>query len=419
MNADLIRRYKERILQEADFERIQKLSQWDMRRLITGMIEQFMQEDKLIVSRNEREHVITNILDDAVGLGPLEALLQDDSVTEIMVNGPSEVYIEREGRLLQTDKTFRDETHLRHVIDRIAARVGRRIDESSPTVDARLLDGNRVHAVLPPISLIGPVLTIRKFRKTPFSISELLQSGTVSPEMAAFLEAAVKSRLNLLVSGGTGSGKTTLLNVLSAFIPDSERIITIEDSAELRLQGKHVVSMETRPPNIEGRGQITIRELVRNALRMRPDRIVVGEVRGGEALDMLQAMNTGHEGSLTTIHANSPYDAVGRLETMVLTGGVHLPLSVIRTYILSAVDLVIQTSRLPDGTRRVVSIAEIEMAGNGIAVNEIFTWHRHAEPDADSVNGCFSKSVHPPRCLAQMQVSGAMPLQMWEVPACC
>jgi pilus assembly protein CpaF len=325
------------------------------------------------LSRDDRDRLAAEIADDIFGYGPLERLLADPSISEIMVNGPHEIWIERQGRLSPTTLRFTDASHLRRIITKMVGQVGRRIDESSPLVDARLPDGSRVNAIIPPLSLSGPILTIRKFRQDRFDIEELVQLGTLSPEGADFLRRCIEAQLNVLVSGGTGSGKTTLLNALSAAVPESDRIVTIEDAAELRLDQRHVLRLEARPKNIEGEGEITIRDLVRNALRMRPDRIIVGEVRGAEALDMLQAMNTGHEGSLSTVHANSPRDALNRLETMVLMAGYELPLRAIRQHVSSALDLIVHLDRLDDGSRRVVEISEVQgMEGDMITLLKLF-----------------------------------------------
>ncbi len=333
--------------------------------------DQLAQEKGL--SRDDRQRLASEIADDIFGYGPLERFLADPSVSEIMVNGPKDIWIERAGRLSQTTLTFTDTSHLRRIITKMVGQIGRRIDESSPLVDARLPDGSRVNAIIPPLSLSGPLLTIRKFAQNRFDISELIEIGTLSTEAAEFLENCIRAQLNMLVSGGTGSGKTTFLNALSAAIPDSDRIVTIEDAAELQLDQRHVLRLESRPKNIEGEGEITIRDLVRNALRMRPDRIIVGEVRGAEALDMLQAMNTGHEGSLSTVHANSPRDALNRLETMVLMAGYELPLRAIRSHVSSALELVVQLDRLDDGSRRVVEITEVQrMEGEVITLQKLF-----------------------------------------------
>jgi pilus assembly protein CpaF len=337
-------------------------------------------------------------------------LLRDPEITEIMVNGPNEVYIERKGRLeLRPDIRFRDEHHLLNVINTILAPLGRRIDEDSPMVDARLPDGSRVNAVLPPVALKGPVLTIRRFRENPLTIDELLSFGTFSEEMLTFLAGCVQAKLNILVSGGTGSGKTTTLNVLSSFIPKHERIVTVEDTAELRLRQPHVVQLEARPPNEDGEGEITIRDLVRNSLRMRPDRIIVGEVRGAEALDMLQAMNTGHEGSMTTIHANSPEDAFSRLETMVMWAGVQLPSHVIREQLVAALDIVIQQNRLIDGSRKIVAISEIQGVEDGhITLEDIFVFEQEGVTPEGKVVGHFKATGLVPKCLKRLKAYGVM-----------
>ena len=317
------------------------------------------------------------IIDDILGFGPLQPLIEDDSVTEVMVNGPESVYVEQKGKLIKTGVKFKNDDEVIRIIEKIILPLGRRIDADSPTVDARLPDGSRVNAVIPPVAIDGPTITIRKFAKGRLSIDQLIDYGSITANMASFLQACVVSRLNIMISGGTGSGKTTLLNVLSGFIPQTERIVTIEDAAELKLQQDHVVRMETKPPNIEGRYQVVIRDLVRNSLRMRPDRIIVGECRGGEALDMLQAMNTGHDGSLTTLHANSPRDALSRLETMCLMAGMDLPVSVIREQIASAIDVIVQQSRLSDGSRKITSITEVAgMEGHTIVMTDIFKYEK-------------------------------------------
>jgi pilus assembly protein CpaF len=329
--------------------------------------------DRTPLTREERRRIVREIADDVLGYGPLEPLLRDDSVTELMVNNHDRIFVERDGRIERTDASFVDNAHLLRIIDKIVSQVGRRIDESSPMVDARLPDGSRVNAIIPPLSLRGPTLTIRKFARDPYTMDDLINFGSVTPQAAQFLAACVKGKLNVLISGGTGTGKTTMLNAMSSFVPDDERIVTIEDAAELQLQQEHVITLESRPPNIEGQGEIRIRELVRNALRMRPDRIIVGEVRGAETLDMLQAMNTGHEGSLTTIHANSPRDALSRLETLVLTAGVDLPLRAIREQISSAFDVLVQISRLVDGSRRCTYVTEVlRMESDVITLQDLF-----------------------------------------------
>lgn len=354
--------------------------------------------------RTDCQRLAREITDDTVAWGPITPLLKDPDISEIMVNGPDQVYVERRGKLERTEVKFRDAAHVMHIIEKIVAPLGRRIDESVPMVDARLPDGSRVNAVIPPISLNGPVLTIRKFFKDPLKIQDLIQLGTLTPQMAFFLEACVKGRLNIIVSGGTGSGKTTTLNVLSSFIPEDERIITIEDAAELQLRQEHVITLESRPPNIEGRGAITIRDLVRNALRMRPDRIVVGEVRSGEALDMLQAMNTGHDGSLTTGHANSPRDMLSRLETMVLMAGMDLPVRAIREQIASAIDLIIHQSRFKDGSRKITHITEVVgMEGEVITLQDIFLFQQEGYDQAGRVRGRFVATGIRPRFLPKLE----------------
>lgn len=335
------------------------------------------------IARQDRERLIEEITDDTVGYGPLERLLSDESVTEVMVNGPDDVWIERQGRLYQTTVRFTDEWHLRRIINKIVAHVGRRIDESSPMVDARLPDGSRVNAVIPPLSLSGPLMTIRKFMKERLDLGDMIKLGTLNPEAVDFLERCVQAELNILVSGGTGTGKTTLLNAMSTAIPNDDRIVTIEDAAELRLNQRHVLRLEGRPKNIEGEGEIPIRELVRNSLRMRPDRIIVGEVRGAEALDMLQAMNTGHDGSLCTIHANAPRDALSRVETMVLMAGYDLPVRAIRQQVASALELIVHLERLADGSRRVTSITEVgRMESDVITLQDVFEFKvDHVTPE--------------------------------------
>jgi pilus assembly protein CpaF len=331
--------------------------------------------DRTPLTREERRRIVREIADDVLGYGPLEPLLRDDSVTEVMVNNHDRIFVEREGRLERTDASFVDNAHLLRIIDKIVSQVGRRIDESSPMVDARLPDGSRVNAIIPPLSLRGPTLTIRKFSRDPYTMDDLINFNSLTPQAAQFLAACVKGKLNVLISGGTGSGKTTMLNALSSFVPGDERIVTIEDVLELRLRQPHVVRLEARPASVEGRGEVTIRHLVRNALRMRPDRIVVGEVRGGEALDMLAAMTTGHDGSLSTVHAGSPEEALRRLETLALMAGVGLPHAAIREQVADALDLVVHQARLADGTRRVVAVAEVVRVAGGPATRELFGWH--------------------------------------------
>jgi pilus assembly protein CpaF len=353
-------------------------------------IRNLMNQENIPLARAERERMVKEILDEVYGLGPLEPLLSDPSVSDILVNGYSKVYVERRGLLETTAVEFNDDEHLRRIIDRIVSRVGRRVDESSPMVDARLKDGSRVNVILPPLSLDGPILSIRRFATDPFTADRLIKNSSLTQGMLDFLAGAIKAKLNVLVSGGTGAGKTTLLNVLSSFIPENERIITIEDAAELQLRQPHVVRLETRPPNIEGRGAIRQRELVINALRMRPDRIVLGEVRGEEAVDMLQAMNTGHEGSLTTIHANTPLDALSRLETMASMANLNLSDRTIRQQIASAIHVIVQISRLTDGTRKVMSVSEVTgIEGSIIKVQELIVFERQGYDEDERVRGCF------------------------------
>ena len=349
----------------------------DVRRTILDLFEQILTEENIVLSRPERQRLFEQITAEILGLGPLQPLLEDESITEIMVNGPKNIYVERKGKIHRVPVTFESNDHVMRIIDRIVAPLGRRIDESSPYVDARLPDGSRVNAVIPPISLVGPTLTIRKFSKNPITVEQLVQFGTLTPESIQFLKACVEARINVVISGGTGSGKTTLLNILSSFIPSDERILTIENAAELQLRQEHVVTLESRPANIEGRGEITIRQLVVNALRMRPDRIVVGEIRDEAALDMLQAMNTGHDGSMTTAHSNSPRDTLSRLETMTLMAGMDLPVRAIREQITSAVDLVVHQERMRDGSRKVVYITEVSgMEGDVITTTDIFLFEQ-------------------------------------------
>jgi pilus assembly protein CpaF len=349
----------------------------EVRRTIQNLFEQILVEENIVLSRPERARLFEQIAAEILGFGPIQTLLEDDSITEVMVNGPKNIYIERKGKIHRVPITFESNEHVMRVIDRIVAPLGRRIDESSPYVDARLPDGSRVNAVIPPISLVGPVLTIRKFSKNPITVDQMIQFGSITPEAVQFLKACVEARLNVIISGGTGSGKTTFLNVLSGFIPSDERIITIENAAELQLRQEHVVTLESRPPNIEGRGEITIRDLVINSLRMRPERIIVGECRGGETLDMLQAMNTGHDGSMTTAHANTPRDALSRIETMCLMAGMDLPVRAIREQVASAVDVICQQERMRDGTRKVTTITEVSgMEGDVITMTDIFVFEQ-------------------------------------------
>src|SRR5690348_917277 len=352
----------------------QRVSEAELRRQVDEQLLRALSQERLALTVAERQALVQSVTDDVLGYGPIDQLLRDDSITEVMVNGPHHVYVERSGKLTMVDEVkFADETHLRRIIDKIVSQVGRRVDEANPMVDARLPDGSRVNVVVHPLSIGGPFMTIRKFAKDPYTVEDLISFGTMNPATARFLEACVVGRLNVIVSGGTGTGKTTTLNVLSWFIPTDERIVTVEDAKELQLHQEHVLAMEARPPNIEGRGQVTIRDLVKNCLRMRPDRIVVGECRAGEALDMLQAMNTGHDGSITTVHANSPRDTLARLETLVLMAGFDLPVRAIREQMASAIDCIVQLTRLRDGTRRITHISEVQgMEGDVITLQDIF-----------------------------------------------
>ena len=381
--ADLLewkRRVHARLLSEMDASRLSRLPRAALSEQVMAAASRLLDSENAVLTGRQRESLVQSVLHELVGLGPLEPLLEDESVTEIMVNGSAQVYVERFGRLTLTEICFDDEAHLHRIIERILAPLGRRADESSPMADARLADGSRINIILPPLSVRGPILTIRKFARTPLLVSDLIRLGTLTEQAAEFLRGCVEKRLNILVSGGTGSGKTTTLNALSSFIGAGERIVTIEDAAELQLQQAHVVTLESRPPNLEGRGEITIRQLVRNALRMRPDRLLLGEVRGGEALDLLQALNTGHDGSLSTIHANSPRDALSRLETLTLMAGADLPLRAVREQVASAVQLIVQQQRLSDGRRRVTCVSEIaEIAEGSIVVVDKFRWNAHLE----------------------------------------
>lgn len=370
---------------------------------IAEIVEETLKEKELHLSRTERQTIISYIIDESIGFGPISKYLLDEEVSEVMVNGPEQVYVEKRGRLELTDTTFEDNQHVMRIIEKIVSPLGRRIDEGSPMVDARLPDGSRVNAIIPPLALNGPTITIRKFAKKPLNVGNLISFGTLTSDMALFIEACIKARLNIVVSGGTGSGKTTTLNVLSSFIPDDERIVTIEDAAELQLRQDHVVRLESRPANMEGKGAISIRELVKNSLRMRPDRIVIGEVRGGEALDMLQAMNTGHDGSLTTGHANSPRDMLARLETMVLMAGMDLPVRAIREQIASAVDIIIQQTRLKDGSRKITHITEIQgMEKDTITLQDIFVFNEKGTDEKGRITGNFASTGIRPKFMEKL-----------------
>jgi pilus assembly protein CpaF len=405
-----------RLIDKLDLARLEEISRDVLRVQVRDVVENLLQESDNLDPTLSREQLTTEILNETFGLGPLEPLLNDPTVSDILVNTHRQVYVERFGKLELTNTVFKDDTHLMNIIDRIVSQVGRRIDESSPLVDARLLDGSRVNAIISPLAIDGPSLSIRKFGIRKFTIEDLLEVGTLTPAIAQMFEAAIKARLNILISGGTGSGKTTLLNVLSSYIPDSERIVTIEDAAELQLHQQHIVRLETRPPNIEGKGAIVQRDLVRNSLRMRPDRIVVGEVRGPEALDMLQAMNTGHDGSLTTLHANSPRDALRRLETMILMAGGNFTDKAMREQISSAINLIIQISRLSDGTRKVVKISEITgMEGETVSLQELFLFEKIGIGEGGKVLGAFRATGIRPKFAEQFEASGIkLPPDLFE-----
>ena len=378
----------------------------EVRGAIEDLFDSVLAEENIILSRVEKTRLFEAIVAEILGFGPLEPFIADETITEIMVNGPRNIYIERKGKIERTNAVFESNDHVNRIIDRIVAPLGRRVDESSPYVDARLPDGSRVNVIIPPLSLVGPVITIRKFFKIPLTIEKLVELGSLTAEGVEFLAACVKAKLNVLVSGGTGSGKTTLLNILSSFIPDDERIVTIENAAELQLRQEHVVTLESKPPNIEGRGEVTIRDLVINSLRMRPERIIVGEVRGPEALDMLQAMNTGHEGSMTTLHANSPRDALARMETMVLMAGMDLPHRAIREQISSAIDVIVQQSRLRDGSRKVVSISEVQgMEGDVITMSSIFEYEQTGVENGKII-GRFMPTGLRPKFMEQIEAAG-------------
>jgi len=402
---DLKARVQNRLLAELD-PSLDITKTDDVRKTIQSLFEQILSEENIVLSRPERARLFEQISAEILGLGPLQPLLEDESITEIMVNGAKNIYIERKGKIYRVPVTFESNDHVMRIIDRIVAPLGRRIDESSPYVDARLADGSRVNAVIPPISLVGPTLTIRKFSKVPISLEQLVQLGTLTPEALQFLKACVESRLNIVISGGTGSGKTTLLNILSGFIPGDERIITIENAAELQLRQEHVVTLESRPPNIEGRGEITIRQLVINSLRMRPDRIIVGEIRDDAALDMLQAMNTGHDGSMTTLHSNSPRDTLSRLETMTLMAGMELPVRAIREQVSSAVDLIVHQERMRDGSRKVTNITEVSgMEGDVITTMDIFIFEQTGFENA-KVLGRLRPTGLRPKFMDKIEESG-------------
>jgi pilus assembly protein CpaF len=405
-----------KLIQKLNLDRLTEVNREDVRREVTQILEALVVGESTPMNLQERERLAQEVLDEVFGLGPLEPLLADPTVSDILVNTHKRVYVERKGILEMTSIQFRDDIHLMGIIDRIVSAVGRRVDESSPMVDARLADGSRVNAIIPPLAVDGPCLSIRRFGRDPLTADDLLQNNSLTPAMMELLRGCVKARLNILVSGGTGAGKTTFLNVLSSYISNRERIVTVEDAAELQLHQDHVVRLETRPANIEGKGAVQQRQLVINSLRMRPDRIIVGEVRGEEALDMLQAMNTGHDGSLTTIHANTPRDALSRLETMVAMGSLNIPESALRRQIASAIDVVVQVSRLSDGTRKVISLAEITgMEGDVVSMQDIFVFRKRGIRDNGEVLGEFAPTGIRPKFAEKLLVSGIqLPISMFE-----
>ena len=413
---ELKTRVHRQLIERLDLTKLNLLPVESVQQQIRRIVEDMLVEDGTPLSRQERDQIVVEVQHETFGLGPIEPLMQDPTVNDILVNGPRDIYVERRGKLQKTGAIFRDNAHLMQIIERIVSAVGRRVDESSPMVDARLKDGSRVNAIIPPLALDGPVLSIRRFAVDPFKMSDLLAFGTLTPALADVLRGAVRARLNTLVSGGTGAGKTTMLNILSNAIPDDERIVTIEDSAELQLQQDHLVRLETRPANIEGAGAVTQRDLVRNALRMRPDRIVVGEVRGGEVLDMLQAMNTGHDGSLSTVHANSTRDALSRIETMVLMSGLALPVRAMRDYIASALDLIIQLARLSDGTRRLTRVTEIVgMEEDVITTQDIFVFEQQGIDEQGRVRGYHRATGVRPRFSDRLERAGIhLPSELFD-----
>jgi pilus assembly protein CpaF len=404
---ELKRLIHSKLVDKLDLSRVSDLEGDTLRREIRLVVERLCDTENPLLNRMERERLIDEVLDETFGFGPLEVLLKDPTISDILVNGPLKIYVERRGKLEKTEVKFRDNDHLMQIIDRIVSKVGRRVDETSPMVDARLPDGSRVNAIIPPLALDGPTLSIRRFGSNPLKLEDLLNYKAFTPEMAMLMEACIKARLNLVISGGTGCGKTTLLNTLSSFIPHDERIVTIEDAAELQLQQDHIVRLETRPPNIEGKGAVNTRDLVRNALRMRPERIIIGECRGAEALDMLQAMNTGHAGSMTTLHANSPRDAQARLETMIMMAGMELPIKAMRQQISSAVDLLIQANRLQGGPRKVTTITEVmNMEQDMIIMQDIFRYKQLGIDQNGRAYGQFEATGVRPSFISRLEAAG-------------
>ena len=407
----------EQLLRELDLDKIQQKRGPELRKAVEGALAVMLLDQDTPISRGERQRLVREIADEALGLGPLEPLLDDETVSEIMVNGPRQVYVERKGLLSLSDVSFRDETHIMRIIEKIVSPLGRRVDEASPMVDARLPDGSRVNAIIPPLAIDSPILTIRKFSRDPLTADDLIRFGSLNEEVVTFLKACIETRINMVVAGGTGSGKTTMLNVLSSFIPSRERIVTIEDPVEMQLRQPHVVRLETRPANIEGKGEVGQRQLVRNALRMRPDRIIVGEVRSGEAFDMLQAMNTGHDGSLTTIHANTPRDALARIENMVLMANLDLPVRAIREQVASAIHLILQLSRLRDGSRRVTHVTEvIGMEGDVITMQDIFLFRQLGTDPNGKIIGSVQPTGLRPYCVDKIEREGiTLPADLFAV----
>ncbi len=404
---ELKQRIHSKLVDKLDLTKVGELEGDVLRREIRLVVEHLCDSEDTLLNRNEREQLISEVLDETFGLGPLEFLLKDQTVSDILINGPKNIYVERRGRMEKTSVVFRDNDHLMQIIDRIISRVGRRVDETCPMVDARMLDGSRFNAIIPPLALDGACVSIRRFGTNPLKLEDLLNFKAFTPEMVMLLEGAIKARLNIIISGGTGSGKTTLLNTLSSFIPNTDRIVTIEDAAELQLQQDHVVRLETRPPNIEGKGAINATDLVRNALRMRPERILIGECRGAEALDMLQAMNTGHEGSLTTIHANTPRDAISRLETMIMMAGFELPLKAMRTQIASAVNLVVQATRLQGGSRKITCITEVlGMEQDVVVMQDIYRYEKEGVDENGSTFGKFVATGVRPSFMPRLETAG-------------
>jgi pilus assembly protein CpaF len=404
---NLKRRILGKLVDKLDLNKVGELQGDTLRREIRLVVEHLCDTEDTLLNRSERERLIDEVLDETFGLGPLELLLKDQKISDIMINGPKHIYVERHGKVEKSNVEFRDNAHLMQIIDRIVSKVGRRVDETCPMVDARLQDGSRVNAIIPPLALDGAAVSIRRFGSNPLKLEDLLNYKAFTPEMVMLLEGAIKARLNVIISGGTGSGKTTLLNTLSSFIPNTDRIITIEDAAEIQLQQEHVVRLETRPPNIEGKGSITATDLVKNALRMRPERIIIGECRGPETLDMLQAMNTGHEGSMTTLHANSPRDAIARMETMIMMAGFELPIKAMRQQIASAVDLIIQVSRLQGGKRRVTHIAEVVgMEQDTVVMQDVYRYIRDGIDEAGAARGRFVATGIRPNFMPRLEAVG-------------